>query len=61
MTQTPNTPQSSELDALIQELGDICHTRYLGCHREANIWHYSYADEVVNMLDTPIKGGSTNG
>lgn len=40
------------LDGLIQELGDIAHKKYLGCHNEVGTWHYSYSDEVINILDT---------
>ena len=32
-------------------IGDYCHTKYMGTHSENGIWHYSYKDEVVNMVN----------
>jgi hypothetical protein len=34
-----------------KEFGDFCHEQYLGCHQENDRWHYSYKNEVCNMVD----------
>jgi len=32
-------------------LGKYAHQHYLGCSLEDNVWHYSYDNEVVNLVD----------
>ena len=39
----------------IKEIGDFCHEKYLGCTLEKGIWHYSYKDEVINMIEEYYK------
>lgn len=54
---TPN----SELESLLELIGEVCHENYVGCSLstrpekkwEYKEWDYSYSAEVINMLRDP--------